>query len=36
MKKTNEIRLGVEANKSLIENVKQKRKQEEDDVEISK
>lgn len=35
MKKTNEIRDKVAANKSLIENVKEKKKKEEEDKEIA-
>ena len=36
MKKTNEIKKNVEMNKSLIEGAKLKRKQEEDDKEITR
>ncbi|CDW76865.1 UNKNOWN [Stylonychia lemnae] len=36
MRKTNQIRRNVEENKSLIENVKQRKRQEQDDIEIAK
>ena len=36
MKKTNDIRRSVEMNKSLIEGAKLRRKQEEDDKEITR
>ena len=36
MKKTNKIKKSVEMNKSLIEGAKLKRKQEEDDKEITR
>lgn len=36
MKKTNEIKRNIEANKSLIEAARQKKRQEEDDCEIAR